>query len=206
MNNEIVDNFPYPKGEYHSGAEIFDAATEPYEEEIPKSRGGKREGSGRKRIYDEPTTRLKCKRSISGIANAFIRAVDSWPENIKSNTYGRRFDGLLTEHKGKGLRVWDENNAISSVFPIDIDGKADQYKFALAFYLTNPEGVRLSTITPKSVELLWQRIDEVARVMTMYGSLMAKKRLPDDQQSLIDTMYFISPADGAQWVEEKLKD
>lgn len=205
MDNEIVDNFPYPKGEYHSGAEIFDAATEPYEEKSTKSRGGKREGSGRKRIYDEPTTRLKCKQSISGIVNAFIRAVDTWPEKMKFQTYGCRLDGLPSEHKGTGRKTWDNNDAINSTVSIEIDGKADPRKFALAFYLINPEGIRLNAITSRSAEMKWQRMDEIARIMTMYGFLMSKNRLPDDQQRLIDTMHFSAPADGAQWIEDNLK-
>lgn len=205
MDNEIVDNFPFPKGEYHSSSEIFDAATEPYEKEIPKQRGGKREGAGRKRVYNEQTTRLKCKRSISGIVNAFIRAVDSWPEMMKFHTYGCRFDGSLSENKGKGLKKWNDNDAINSTFSISLEGKADPRKFALAFYLTNPEGVRVNAINPRSAELKWQRMDEVVRVMAMYGFLMAKSRLTDDQQSLINTMQFISPKDGVEWIEENMK-
>lgn len=166
--------------------------------------GGKREGSGRKRQYEPcETTRLKCRHKHADIAKAFISILDKFSNYFENKANACMLDGSMPETKGSGSRTWTEHDAISSWFSIEIDGSCDKRIFALAFRLTNPTGVKADIIHDDHVWLRWQRIDEVTRVMSRYGWLMAKRKsLGRETESILDGIPY-SGMDITDWINKK---
>lgn len=175
----------------------------------PKSRrGGAREGAGRKREYTE-SKRLKCKLAHANLANAFINILDKFSKAIERNrneVYAVRLDGAEPETKGSGVRTWVEYDAIRSDFPLVFDHSSDKRLFAVAFVMEDPEDVRVDAVTDEKVTLRWQRADEVARVMTRYGSLLARRRNLTAEESEIygKVPRESAPLAIAEWVAEYL--
>ena len=97
-------------------------------------------------------------------------------------------DGAETEHKGSGLRHWDDNNSFSSSWSIRINGECDYRIFALVFLLYDPRYVVFEFFGhEQNVWLRWQRIDEIATLMMNYGNLMTRRnRLKTSEQELLD--------------------
>lgn len=168
-----------------------------YGDESPKKgRGGARAGAGRKRQYAPMMIkRLKCRIEHANLARAFISILDKFSKYFdREATLPCMIDGSLPEEKGSGNRSWREYDAISSKFYLDINGSCDKRLFAVAFKKIKPIGVMLDVIHDREVRLRWQRIDEVARVMTEYGWLMARKnRLDSETAALLEKVPTFSP-------------
>lgn len=161
-----------------------------------KKRGGARAGAGRKRQYAPfKVKRLKCRLEHANLARAFISILDKFSKFFdREGTWACMIDGSSPEEKGSGNRAWMEYDAISSKFYLDINGSCDKRLFAVAFKKTKPTGVMLDVIHDREVRLRWQRIDEVARVMTEYGWLMARKnRLDSETAALLEKVPTFSP-------------
>lgn len=55
-----------------------------------------------------------------------------------------------------------------------------------------------------SVALIWQRLEEIGKVMMTYGSLMARRnRLKSDEQRLLDAIP-VHPSEMITHIKEKL--
>lgn len=166
--------------------------------------GGERTGSGRKPIYEGKldSKRLKCKAELANLANAFINILGKYSPLLKNRAYACSFDGQDLKPKGYGLRKWIEYDAIMSDFPIVLDHQSDPRLFALAFVKSHAVGVEVEAVTPQYATLRWQRADEVARVMTLYGSMLARRnRLTSDEASILESIPRASaPADIANWI------
>lgn len=161
------------------------------QEFVEKKRGGARTGAGRKRQYmPYEVKRLKCRREHSGLARAFISILEKFSKHFeRTNTTACMLDGSMPERKGGGKREWTEYDAISSQFSIEVCGSWSKEIFALSFRLTNPDGVKIDMLHDRSVWLRWQRIDEMARVMSRYGWLMARRnRLDNEAASMLKDM------------------
>lgn len=161
------------------------------QESVEKKRGGARTGAGRKRQYmPYEVKRLKCRREHSGLARAFISILDKFSRHFeRTNTTACMLDGSTPERKGGGKREWTEYNAISSQFSLDVCGSWSKEIFALSFRLINPDGVKIDMLQDRCVWLRWQRIDEVARVMSRYGWLMSRRnRLDNEAASMLKDM------------------
>ena len=178
------------KPRYRTLLEELDANTEPYEEkeDAPKKkRGGARPGAGRKRVYQPyEVRRLKCRLEHSGLANAFISILDKFSNKIRNGAWACRLDGSQPETKGTGTRTYTDYDAVSSEFSLRVNKSCDSRLFAVAFKKAFPIGVMVDSIYDTTVRLRWQRADEVARVMSEYGWLMARRnRLDHDTESIL---------------------
>lgn len=181
--------------------------------EPPKKWGGERTGAGRKRKYTEmpegcgtSTRRLKCRKELSDLAYAFITILDKYHKRLEGKAMACSLDGQDLEPKGYGLRKWIEYDAIMSDFSIVLDRQSDPRLFALSFVLTRPQGVEVEAVTPQHVTLRWQRADEVARVMTRYGSILARRnRLTSEESTLLESIPQPSaPVNIPNWIDEYL--
>lgn len=201
----IKDEYPFPKGEIHDHGEIFDAVTDPSGDTEKKGRGGRREGAGRKRVYGRyDTERLKCKKIWANVVRAFISLLDNNSEIYdKMSMQPCMLDGDIPELKFNGFKMWQNGEAICSEFSILVGTDCDYRIFLLAFHICRPQGVRVhidNRPDQSFIKLIWQRIDEVSRVMSMYGYLLARKdRLDNNTRLILEDMpsYFRNQIDWA---------
>ena len=130
-----------------------------------KKRGGARPGAGRKPLYnDTPLTgRL-------------------------SDIFATKLNGEKVVEKGVKLKRWTDADALSTPWSITVNESYDERLFVLAFIIENPRYVRIDWLLHNgTVQLRWQRLEEIGRIMMTYGSLMARKnRLKSSEQELLD--------------------
>lgn len=192
------------KPRYRTLLEELDTNIEPYvenEEATKKKRGGARPGAGRKRVYKPyEVRRLKCRLEHSGLANAFISILDKFSNKLNMKAWACRLDGSAPREMGKGMRTWTENDAISSEFSLYINKSCDSRIFAVAFRKALPIGVMVDVIHDGDVRLRWQRADEVARLMTEYGWLMARRKQLDNETESLLREVPMSNADIPDWI------
>ena len=170
--------------------------------------GGHRDGSGRKPVYIRfKPKRLKCRFELSDLANAFINILDKFSKRLDGKAWACRLDGQEPKPKGSGTRTWVEYDAIMSDFPISFDRQSAPRLFAVAFILSHAEGVAVQAVTDRHATLRWQRADEVSRIMTRYGFLLARRnRLSKQEEELLNTVpYSLTPNDMAEWITNHLK-
>lgn len=183
--------------------------TDAAQHEPPKKWGGERTGAGRKTKYTIPkgyataSKRLKCKVELSDLAYAFIAVLDKYSKQLSGKAMACCLDGQDPEPKGSPARSWTEYDAIRSDYTIVLDHQSDPRLFAVAFVLSHPQGVEVETVTPQFVTLRWQRADEVARIMTRYGSLLARRnKLTSEESSILEYVPQASaPVDIPNWIE-----
>ena len=179
------------------------------ESPAPKKRGGARPGAGRKKVYDdaEGTQRLKCRKSIAGLANAMIHAIEAWPVSTSLSTYACRLDGESGRVYGGNCKYWGDEDAIMSEFPLMYGGYGDPRIFAVAFVTTNPQGVRVEHVSRERALLRWQRPDEIGIIMAKYGSMFARRnKLRKEEQDILDKIpKHASGSEITKWIEEYLK-
>ena len=169
--------------------------------------GGHRDGSGRKPVYTKfKPKRLKCKFELSDLANAFINILDKFSRRLEGKAWACRLDGQEPKPKGSGTRTWVEYDAIMSDFPIKLDKISDPRLFAAAFVLSRPEGVMAAAVTSDYATLRWQRADEVARVMTRYGCMLARRtKLSSQESDILESIPRPSaPIDIPNWINDYL--
>ncbi len=176
--------------------------------EAKANRGGARAGAGRKKIYQSTFDfkRLKCKRELADLARTCISLLDSLSDKERNAISAVNMDGTASEYKGNGSKYWADHDSFSTQWNIRINGEADFRIFALTFLLKAPSHVIIEWYNPSmlTVQLRWQRADEVGRLMMNYGNLMARKnRLKASEQEMLDKIPF-SPTDIVDYVSAKM--
>lgn len=171
-------------------------------------RGGARPGAGRKKVYKSSYDfkRLKCKREIADLARTCILLLDSLSDKERNAISAVNMDGTASEYKGNSSKYWADHDSFSTQWNIRINGETDFRIFALAYLLEAPLHVIIEWFNPSmlTVQLRWQRADEVGRLMMNYGNLMARKnRLKASEQEMLDKIPF-SPTDIVDYVSAKM--
>ena len=136
-----------------------------------KKRGGARPGAGRKPLYNDTpfTRRLKCRCEITEKIRACITIFNSLSKRRLSDIFATKLNGEKVVEKGVKLKRWTDADALSTPWSITVNVRID-------WLLHNG-----------TVQLRWQRLEEIGRIMMTYGSLMARKnRLKSSEQELLD--------------------
>lgn len=166
-----------------------------------KSRGGARPGAGRKKLYADTmfTQRLKCRCEITDTVRACITILNGFSKKRLSNIYPTKLNGEETVRKGAKYKTWTDADAFSTPWSITVNEEYDERIFALAFILENPQYVRINWMNHDgSVQLIWQRTDEIGKLMMTYGNLMARRnRLKSTEQAILDKI----PNDGKNYYD-----
>lgn len=171
-------------------------------------RGGARPGAGRKKVYQSSYDfkRLKCRRELADLARTCISVLDSLNEKERNAISATNMDGTVGEYKGSGSKYWTDHDSFSSSWSIRINGEADFRIFALAYLLDSPSCIVIEWFNPsmQTVQLRWQRVNEIGRLMMTYGNLMARKnRLKASEQDILDQIQF-SPTDILEYLNKTL--
>ena len=158
--------------------------------EAKANRGGARAGAGRKKIYQSTFDfkRLKCKRELADLARTCILLLDSLSDKERNAISSVNMDGTASEYKGSASKYWADHDSFSTSWNIRINGETDFRIFALAYLFEAPSHVIIEWFNPSmlTVQLRWQRADEVGRLMMTYGNLMARKtRLKITEQEML---------------------
>lgn len=173
-----------------------------------KSRGGARPGAGRKKLYADTlfTQRLKCRCEITDKVRTCITILNGLSEKRLSNLYAMKLNGEDVVRKGAKYKTWTDADAFSSPWSITVNGEYDERIFALAFILEHPQYVRIHYMNHNgSAELIWQRLEEIGKLMMTYGNLMARRnRLKSDEQRLLDEIPN-HPSEMITHIKEKLR-
>lgn len=179
------------------------------ETRTPAKRGGARPGAGRKKVYDdtEGTKRLKCRKGIAGLANAMIRAFETWPTETMLITTPCRLNGGDIQEHGGNRKVWGDEDAIMSEFPLMFGGYGDPRIFAVAFVTSYPKGVRVEYVNREKAVLRWQRPDEIAIIMAKYGNMFARRNnLRKEEKEVLNLIpQNASSEEIKYWIDEYLK-
>lgn len=173
-----------------------------------KGRGGARPGAGRKKQYADTmfTQRLKCRFEITDMVRACISIFNSFSKRRLSDIYVEKMNGENVERKGGNRKTWTDGDALSTPWSITLNEIYDERIFILAFILENPQYVRIHWMNHNgSVQLIWQRPEEVGKVMMTYGNLLARKnRLKEAEQKQFDLIPS-HPVEAMEYLRDYLK-
>ena len=155
-----------------------------------KRRGGARPGAGRKPLYNDTlfTTRLKCRFEITDKIRACITIFNNLSKRRLSDIFATKLNGEKVVEKGAKCKRWTDADALSTPWSITVNESYDERLFVLAFIIEKPRYVRIDWLLHNgTVQLRWQRLEEIGRIMMTYGSLIARKnRLRSSEQELLD--------------------
>ena len=155
-----------------------------------KRRGGTRPGAGRKPLYNDTlfTRRLKCRCEITEKIRACITIFNKLSKRQLSDIFATKLNGEKVVEKGVKLKRWTDADALSTAWSITVNESYDERLFVLAFIIEKPRYVRIDWLLYNgTVQLRWQRLEEIGKIMMTYGSLMARKnRLKSSEQELLD--------------------
>ncbi len=144
----------------------------------------------RKRSYSRyEETRLTCKKKLANLANTFITILESLSERELFHLSTSRMDEADGEKKGRKSLYWYGDDSFYTPWNIRINGEMNVRIFALAYLLTDLRKVKIAGFFPNEdkVILIWQRPDEVGRLMANYGNLLARKnRLKTYEKEILD--------------------
>lgn len=166
-------------------------------QETPKKR--KRSSSR----YEE--TRLRCKKKLAYLANTFITILESLNERELFHLSTAKMDKEEGEKKGRKSLYWYGDDSFYTPWNIRINGEMNIRIFALAYLLTDLRKVRIAGFFPNEdkVILIWQRLEEVGRLMANYGNLLARKhRLKAYEKEILDEIPTYIP-DIHEYLSEK---
>lgn len=136
--------------------------------------------------YEE--TILRCKKKLANLANTCIAILESLSEKDLFHIYTERMDEADEGKKGRRSKLWYGGNSFCTPWNIRVNGEVSIRIFALAYLIDQPRNVKISRFDKDDTAyLIWQRPEEVGRLMTTYGNLMARKnRLKSSEQELLD--------------------
>lgn len=156
---------------------------------VKKTRGGARPGAGRKKLYEDTlfTQRLKCRCEITDKVRTCITILNGLSEKRLSDIHTHKLSGEDVIRKGVKRKTWTDADAFSTLWSITVNEEYDEKLFILAFIMERPQYVRIQCMNHDgSVWLIWQRLDEIGKIMMYYGSLMARRnRLKSYEENLL---------------------